>query len=113
MEKNKIAVLGLGYVGLPLAVEFSKYFKTIGFEVNLEKVEVIQSGNDPTNEIGNDALKKALKNGFVASGNTEKIKDCNIYIVTVPTDIYPNKTPNLEPLQSASETIGRVGFKAG
>ena len=108
MEKNKIAVLGLGYVGLPLAVEFSKHFKTIGFDVNLEKVEAIQSGNDPTNEIGDDALNKALKNGFVASDDTEKIKDCNIYIVTVPTDIYPDKTPNLEPLQSASETIGKV-----
>ncbi len=106
MEKNKIAVLGLGYVGLPLAVEFSKHFKTVGFDINSEKVDVIQSGNDPTKEIGDDALNQALKNGFIASSVTEEIKNCNIYIVTVPTDIYPDKTPNLEPLQSASETIG-------
>jgi len=108
MEKNKIAVLGLGYVGLPLAVEFSKHFETVGFDINLEKVGVIQSGNDPTKEIGDDALSQALKYGFFASSNAEKIKDCNIYIVTVPTDIYPDKTPNLEPLQSASETIGSM-----
>jgi len=108
MEKNKIAVLGLGYVGLPLAVEFSKHFETVGFDINLEKVGVIQSGNDPTKEIGDDALKQALKRGFVASSATEEIKNCNIYIVTVPTDIYPDKTPNLEPLQSASGTIGSM-----
>jgi len=108
MEKNKIAVLGLGYVGLPLAVEFSKHFKTIGFDINSRKVGLIQSGNDPTKEIGDDALSQALKYGFFASSNAEKIKDCNIYIVTVPTDIYPDKTPNLEPLQSASETIGSM-----
>jgi len=75
MEKNKIAVLGLGYVGLPLAVEFSKHFETVGFDINLEKVGVIQSGNDPTKEIGDDALKQALKRGFVASSATEEIKN--------------------------------------
>ena len=108
MENIRIAVLGMGYVGLPLAVEFSKHFQVTGYDINADKVGVIQSGVDPTHEIGNKELKNAFKRGFRVETSMEDIRDCHVYIVTVPTDINQDKTPNLEPLKSASETIGAV-----
>ncbi|MDG1747773.1 MAG: Vi polysaccharide biosynthesis UDP-N-acetylglucosamine C-6 dehydrogenase TviB, partial [Bacteroidia bacterium] len=108
MENVRIAVLGMGYVGLPLAVEFSKYFDVIGFDINSKKINVIQNGVDPTNEIGNEELKNAFERGFRVETSIEDIRDCNVYIVTVPTDIHHDKTPNLEPLGKASETIGSI-----
>ena len=98
----------MGYVGLPLAVAFSKHFETVGFDINSKKVEGIQSGIDPTKEVGDDAIKNALKGGLRVGFNAEELKKCNVYIVTVPTDIYPDKTPNLEPLEQASQTIGSL-----
>ena len=108
MENVRIAVLGMGYVGLPLAVEFSKHFDVIGFDINSKKINVIQNGVDPTNEIGNEELKNAFERGFRVETSIEDIRHCNVYIVTVPTDINKDKTPNLEPLRNASELIGSV-----
>ena len=108
MENYKIAVIGLGYVGLPLAIEFSKHFEVIGYDINDEKVGVIRSGVDPTDEVGEDKLKAALNGRLCVSTTVKDIRDCNVYIVTVPTDINKDKTPNLEPLRNASELIGSV-----
>lgn len=107
-REHKIAIIGLGYVGLPLAVAFSKKFPTVGFDINTKKVETIQQGIDPTDEVGNEALKAALNEGFKVTTDLSVIKDCNTYIITVPTDINPDKSPNLEPLQKASEAIGSI-----
>ena len=107
-REHNIAIIGLGYVGLPLAVAFSKKFPTIGFDINTQKVQTIQQGNDPTDEVGNDALKIALNEGFKVTTDLSSIKDCNTYIITVPTDINTDKSPNLEPLQKASEAIGSI-----
>ncbi|MDA9213989.1 nucleotide sugar dehydrogenase [Bacteroidia bacterium] len=108
MENVRIAVLGMGYVGLPLAIEFSKHFEVIGYDTNYEKVGIIRSGVDPTDEVGEDKLKAALNGRLCVSTTMEDIRHCNVYIVTVPTDINKDKTPNLEPLRNASELIGSV-----
>ena len=102
MENKKIAVLGMGYVGLPLAVEFSKHFQVVGYDVNANKVDLIQSSVDPTHEIGNEELKSAFKRGLRVGTSTEDIRDCNVYIVTVPTDINQDKTPNWESIPEMS-----------
>ena len=107
-EEKRIAIIGLGYVGLPLAVAFSKKFPTTGFDINTQKVQSIQQGNDPTDEVGNDTLQTALNEGLRITTDLSAIKDCNTYIITVPTDINPDKSPNLEPLQKASEAIGSI-----
>ena len=107
-EEKHIAIIGLGYVGLPLAVAFSKKFPTTGFDINTQKVQSIQQGNDPTDEVGNASLKSALDEGLNITIDLAAIKDCNTYIITVPTDINPDKSPNLEPLQKASEAIGSI-----
>ena len=108
MENKYIAIIGLGYVGLPLAVAFSKKFSTTGFDINTQKVQSIQQGNDPTDEVGNEPLKAALDEGLNITTDLAAIKDCNTYIITVPTDINADKSPNLEPLQKASEAIGSI-----
>lgn len=109
MEKNiKIAVIGLGYVGLPLARLFSTKFKTIGFDINEKRVSELIQGHDNTLEINSDLLNEAFSNGFVCTTNIKDIKGCNFYIVTVPTPVDRNNRPNLNPLVKASETIGKV-----
>ena len=105
---TKITVVGLGYVGLPLAAAFSKKYPTIGYDINIEKVDAINSGIDPTAELGNQQLKGALNDGLTTSSELDAIADSNVYIITVPTDIHEDKTPDLNPLKKASKAIGNV-----
>ena len=108
MEKIKIAVIGLGYVGLPLARLFSTKYKTIGFDVNAARVKSLMEGHDSTLEVEDNLLQSALAKGFVCSSNIEDIRDCNFYVVAVPTPVDKNNRPDLTPLIKASETVGRV-----
>ena len=108
MKEYKIAVIGLGYVGLPLARLFSTKFKTVGFDMNKSRVEALMAGHDATLEVSDELLQTALKNGFVCTTNLEEIKDCNFYVVAVPTPVDVNNRPDLKPLWGASETVGKV-----
>lgn len=108
MEKIKIAVIGLGYVGLPLARLFSTKYKTVGFDVNAARVKALMEGHDSTLEVEDELLQSALAKGFVCSSNLEDIRDCNFYVVAVPTPVDKNNRPDLTPLIKASETVGRV-----
>jgi len=109
MSEYKIAVIGLGYVGLPLAVEFSQKYPTIGFDISQPRIEELNSGYDRTLEVEGAYLAKVNKEfGFKSTSNLQEIKDCNIFIVTVPTPIDKHKRPNLTPLIKASESIGTV-----
>ena len=103
---SKIAVIGLGYVGLPLAVEFGKQRETIGFDINLNRITELNSGIDNTLEVAKDELAKAADLTFTA--DLENIKQCGIYIVTVPTPIDAANRPDLMPLRRASETVASV-----
>ena len=109
MKEYKIGVIGLGYVGLPLARLFSTKFKTIGFDMNQSRVDALMAGHDTTLEVDDDLLQEAInKNGFKCTSNIEDIKDCNFYIVAVPTPVDSNNRPDLTPLISASETVGKI-----
>jgi len=103
----KIAIIGLGYVGLPLAVAFAKQFKVIGFDIKQSRIQELEKGNDVTLEIRDDLLSSVDKN-LSYSSNIEDTKDCNIYIITVPTPIDKANRPNLVPLIEASKTVGNV-----
>jgi len=104
MLDKKIAIIGLGYVGLPLAVEFGKKFDTIGFDINEPRIQELKQGEDSTLEVEPEELKQATQLSYTT--NTDDIKDCNIYIVTVPTPIDEHKNPDLTPLRKSSETVG-------
>jgi len=104
--KNKLAIIGLGYVGLPLAVEFGKKIDTIGFDINQARIQELENGEDSTLEVEPDELKLAKNLRYTTS--LDEIQDCDIYIVTVPTPIDENKKPDLIPLISASETVGKL-----
>ena len=106
-KEHKIALLGLGYVGLPLAVAFAEHYDVLGFDTNAEKAHRIASGIDPTNELGGDQLSHALTTRLRISSNPTDLSACNTFIITVPTDINPDKSPNLDPLIQASRTIGQ------
>jgi UDP-N-acetyl-D-galactosamine dehydrogenase len=107
--EKKIAVIGLGYVGLPLAVEFGKKFTTIGFDINAKRISELESYNDITMEVPGEEIKKLLKADlFSVTSNLSKLKDCNIFIVTVPTPTDKNNRPVLTPLIKASEAIGTL-----
>lgn len=108
MFTPKICVIGLGYVGLPLARLFSTKYKTVGFDMNRARVDALMSGHDSTLEVPDELLQKAIANGFVCTADIEQIRDCNIYIVAVPTPVDENNRPDLKPLQGASETVGKV-----
>lgn len=109
MKVYKIGVIGLGYVGLPLARLFSTKYKTVGYDFNQERVDALMAGHDATLEVDDDLLQEAInKNGFKCTSNIEDIKDCNFYIVAVPTPVDSNNRPDLTPLISASETVGKV-----
>lgn len=108
---KKIAVIGLGYVGLPLARLFSTKYPTVGFDINTERVARLMEGYDDTLEVSDDLLRKALADGFVCTSSIEDIRDCDIYIVTVPTPVDRNNNPDLTPLCKASETVGKVVSK--
>lgn len=106
---HQLCVIGLGYVGLPLARLFSTKYKTIGFDRNHNRVAEIMSGHDSTMELDERLLKEAIeKNGFLCTSELEKIKECNIYIVAVPTPVDENNRPDLTPLIGASRTVGKV-----
>ncbi|WP_340261019.1 nucleotide sugar dehydrogenase [Roseobacter sp. HKCCA0882] len=107
MIKNPVlAVIGLGYVGLPLAVEFSKYYEVIGFDTSTDRVQSLKAWTDDTKEVTVDQLKAADKLRY--STNPNDLADANVFIVTVPTPIDESKRPNLSPLLHASETVGKV-----
>ena len=107
-SKNKIAVIGLGYVGLPLALEFSKKYSVIGLDINLERVSELNDYHDKTNEINKKDLRNRLTSGLKLTSDYKEIKDCNIYIVTVPTPINSLRQPDLSCLFSASKSIGKI-----
>lgn len=105
----KIAVIGLGYVGLPLARLFSTKYPTIGFDMNQSRVEALNAGHDATLEVSDELLQDAINNyGFKCTTNIEDIKECNFYVVAVPTPVDENNRPDLRPLWGASETVGKV-----
>lgn len=108
MNDTKICVVGLGYVGLPLARLFSTKYKTVGFDMNPRRVEALMAGHDATLEVADELLQEAIKNGFTCTADIEKIRDCNFYVVAVPTPVDENKNPDLTPLYGASETVGKV-----
>ena len=109
MENVKICVIGLGYVGLPLARLFSTKYETIGFDMNQKRVDALMTGHDATFEVSDELLQDAINNhGFVCTTDLEKIRDCNFYVVAVPTPVDEDNYPDLAPLRGASETVGKV-----
>ena len=104
----KIAVIGLGYVGLPLAAAFSDKYEVTGFDVNAARIEELKSGYDRTLELSAEQMKKAIENGMKFSLNLDDIKDCNFFIVTVPTPIDKNKRPDLTPVVKATQSVAKV-----
>jgi len=109
LESTKIGVIGLGYVGLPLAVEFGKKFSTIGFDINQERVNELAGGHDHTLEVADDYLQEVLSNQlFSVSANATDLENCNVFIITVPTPTDKHNRPVLTPLVKASETVGKA-----
>lgn len=106
LEDIKLAIVGLGYVGLPLAVEFGKSRSVVGFDINQKRIDELKAGNDFTLEVNNDELSQAIHLNYTAS--IEDLRECNVFIVTVPTPINEHKQPDLTPLIKASETIGKI-----
>lgn len=107
LNKKKICLIGLGYVGLPLAVAFSAKFKVVGYDIEEWRIKDLKAGNDKTLEIENKLLD-SIKSNITYTSNIQDIKDCNIYIITVPTPIDKANRPNLKPLIEASQTVGNV-----
>lgn len=109
MQEIRICVIGLGYVGLPLARLFSTKFKTIGFDKNQARVDALNAGKDTTLEVSDKLLQEAIeKHGFRCTTNIEEIKESNFYVVAVPTPVDENNRPDLRPLIGASQTVGQV-----
>ncbi len=108
MKEVKICVIGLGYVGLPLARLFSTKYKTVGFDMNQKRVEALMAGHDATLEVSDELLQSAINNGFVCTSNIDDIRNCNFYVVAVPTPVDENNNPDLTPLYGASTTVGKV-----
>lgn len=109
MNNIKICVIGLGYVGLPLARLFSTKYPTIGFDMNQRRVDALMTGHDATLEVADELLQEAItKHGFRCTTDLEAIRDCNFYVVAVPTPVDENNRPDLKPLWGASETVGKV-----
>ena len=108
MKNSKICIIGLGYVGLPLAHAFSSKYDIVGFDIYQTRIDELSSGFDRTLELDENQVKEAIANNMKFTSNVNDIKDSNIYIVTVPTPIDKNKKPDLTPLIKASETIGKI-----
>ncbi|SEA87598.1 UDP-N-acetyl-D-galactosamine dehydrogenase [Xylanibacter ruminicola] len=109
MKEIRICVIGLGYVGLPLARLFSTKYKTIGFDMNQRRVEALMEGHDATLEVSDELLQDAINNhGFICTTDLGMIRNCNFYVVAVPTPVDENNRPDLKPLWGASETVGKV-----
>lgn len=103
-KEDKLCVIGLGYVGMPIAVAFAKKIDVIGFDINKPKIDLYKSGIDPTNEVGNDAIKNTK---MVFTNNEEEIKKARFHIIAVPTPINQDKTPDLNPVEESSKIVGR------
>ncbi|MET1163038.1 MAG: nucleotide sugar dehydrogenase, partial [Pseudoxanthomonas sp.] len=110
-DQISIAVIGLGYVGLPLAATFGRRFKTIGFDINAKRVAELRQHHDHTLEVSEDELREAKDLSFAS--DADDLKGCNVFIITVPTPIDDYKRPDLRPLESASRTVGRAIAKGG
>ena len=108
MKEIKICVIGLGYVGLPLARLFSTKYKTVGYDMNKERVDALMAGHDSTLEVSDELLQSAIKNGLFCTADIEQIRDCNFYVVAVPTPVDRDNRPDLTPLYGASTTVGKV-----
>ena len=118
MENKKIAIIGLGYVGLPLAVEFAKKFQVVGFDINEQRIKELRSNEDVTLETTSKELESvnvasihalnSQSTGLWISNKLEDIEACNFYVVTVPTPVDKNNRPDLTPLYKASESVGSV-----
>ena len=114
MKRDKLAIIGLGYVGLPLARLFATKYSVVGFDINTNRISELMSGFDSTLELDKKTLQSVLINedspinGLFCTNQLDKIKDCNYYIITVPTPVDKNNRPNLTPLFKASETVGKV-----
>lgn len=108
MKIYKICIIGLGYVGLPLAHAFSSKYQVVGFDINTKRIEELNNGFDRTEELSETQVNEAIKNGMKFSLDINDIKDCNVFIVTVPTPIDKNNRPDLTPLIKSSQTVGKV-----
>ena len=102
--QERISVIGLGYVGMPIAVAFARKVNVIGFDINKEKIEIYKSGIDPTNEVGNEAIKQTA---LEFTHDETRLKEARFHIIAVPTPINSDKTPNLTPVVDASTIVGR------
>ncbi|MBP8754639.1 MAG: nucleotide sugar dehydrogenase, partial [Chitinophagales bacterium] len=105
-DKTTIAIIGLGYVGLPLAVEFGKKYKTIGYDINRKRIEELNEGNDRTMEITKEQLSASTHLTLI--NDLSPVGECNFFVVTVPTPIDKNNNPDLTPVLSASRMIGKL-----
>lgn len=108
MGKSSIGIIGLGYVGLPLAVAFAKHFQVIGFDINAKRVAALQALQDDTLEIESDALREVVGKSLIVTTEITDLKSCTYYIITVPTPVTENKIPDLTPLQKSSQTVGSI-----
>ncbi len=108
MRDIKIGIIGLGYVGMPLAAAFSDAFSVVGFDLNEKRINELKNGIDRTLELDEEQMAKVLKNGMKFSVNLDDIKECNFYIVTVPTPIDKNNRPDLTPLYKSSASLAKV-----
>jgi len=104
-KKKKISVIGLGYVGLPLALEFANKYSVIGFDINEERVKMMQQGIDPSEELESSAFHGK---DIIYTTDTEKLKEAHFHVVAVPTPVDEHKVPNLKPVISAAHTVGSV-----
>ena len=103
-REEKISIVGLGYVGMPIAVAFAKKTDVIGFDISKEKIELYKNGLDPTKEVGDDAIKET---SVEFTADESKLKEAKFHIVAVPTPVNADHTPDLKPVESASRTVGR------
>ena len=108
MKKIKIGIIGLGYVGLPVSTAFSKKYKVVGYDINLARTTSLNNFIDSTQEISKIKLKTALRKNLSITNDIEKLRDCNIYIITVPTPINLDKTPDLSALLDATKSVGKI-----
>ena len=106
-KKPHIAIIGLGYVGLPLAIEFAKQYQVLGFDINETRIKDLSANRDITKEADLNALKDVLGKGLTLSSDVNLLQDCNVYIVTVPTPIDQFKSPDLKPLLAATAMLGK------
>src|SRR6185295_5359566 len=104
-KEKKLAVIGLGYVGLPIALEFAKKISVIGFDINQNRIEMMQKGIDPSNELDKDAFEGC---DIVFTNSLDVLREANFFIVAVPTPVDEHNVPDLTPVQKASETVGKV-----